>query len=144
MRVNTYTMCLFENGAHMSLGYTGIAHLAISDGESALYTYACQNLNVPDNNPVEDGEIYVEFEPVVSARKIVRTKRYPDGIPVTRAENIDLAQMLEDGTLKIKNCSNATRVDQLGVDRQALILFDHIALGIQRDETFPPSVAYIQ
>ena len=128
----------------MSLGYTGIAHLAISDGESALYTYACQNLNVPDNNPVEDGEIYVEFEPVVSARKIVRTKRYPDGIPITRAENIDLAQMLEDGTLKIKNCSNATRVDQLGVDRQALILFDHISLGIQRDETFPPSVAYTQ
>ena len=128
----------------MSLGYTGIAHLAISDGESALYTYACENLNVPDNNPVEDGEIYVEFEPVVSARKIVRTKRYPDGIPITRAENIDLAQMLEDGTLKIKNCSNATRVDQLGVDRQALILFDHIALGIQRDETFPPSVAYTQ
>ena len=128
----------------MSLGYAGVAHLAMSDGKSALYTYACENLNVPDNNPVEDGEIYVEFEPVVSARKIVRTKRYPDGIPITRAENIDLAQMLEDGTLKIKNCSNATRVDQLGVDRQALILFDHIALGIQRDETFPPSVAYTQ
>ena len=74
----------------------------------------------------------------------MRTKRYPDGIPVTGAENIDLAQMLEDGTLKIKNCSNATRVDHLGVDRQALILFDHISLGIQRDETFPPSVAYTQ
>ena len=128
----------------MSLGYTGVAHLAISDGKSALYTYACQNLNVPDNNPVEDGEIYVEFEPIASACKIVRTKRYPDGIPVTRAENIDLAQMLRDGTLKIKNCTNATLVDQLGVDRQALILFDHIALGIQRDETFPPSVAYAQ
>lgn len=43
----------------MSLGYTVIAHLAMSDGEreSSLYTYACQNLNVPDNNPVEDGEI---------------------------------------------------------------------------------------
>ena len=128
----------------MSLGYAGIAHLAISDGKSALYTYACENLNVPDNNPVEDGEIYVEFEPVVSARKIVRTKRYPDGIPVTRAENIDLAQLLEDGTLKNKNCSNATLVDQRGVGRQALILFDHIALGIQRDGVFPPSVAYAQ
>lgn len=128
----------------MSLGYAGIAHLTFSDGESALYTYACENLNVPDNNPVEDGEIYVEFEPIASACKIVRTKRYPDGIPVTGAENIDLAQMLEEGTLKIKNCSNATLIDQRGVDRQALILFDHISLGIQRDETFPPSVAYTQ
>ena len=128
----------------MSLGYTGISHLAMSDRESALYTYACQNLNVPDNNPVEDGEIYVEFEPIASACKIVRTKRYPDGIPITRVKNIDLVQMLGDGTLKIKNCSNATLVDQRGVDRQALILFDHIALGIQRDGVFPPSVAYAQ
>ena len=78
----------------MSLGYTGAAHLAISDGKSALYTYVCENWNVKPNNPVEDGEIYVEFEPIASARKIVRTKRYPDGIPVTRAGNIDLAQML--------------------------------------------------
>ena len=98
----------------------------------------------PGQTIQQDGEIYVEFEPVVSARKIVRTKRYPDGIPITRAENIDLAQMLRDGTLKIKNCTNATLVDQLGVDRQALILFDHIALGIQRDGVFPPSVAYAQ
>lgn len=74
----------------------------------------------------------------------MRTKRYPDGIPVTRTENINLAQMLEDGTPSIKNCSNATLIGQLGIDRQALILFDHIALGIQRDGVFPPSVAYAQ
>ena len=128
--MNACNMCLFENGAHMSLGCTGVAHLAMSDSKSALHTYVCENLNVPDSNPVEDGEIYVEFEPVASACKIVRTKRYPDGISITRTENIDLAQMLEDGTLIIKNCSNATLVDQLGIDRQALSLFDHIALGI--------------
>ena len=78
----------------MSLGYTGVAHLAVSDGKSALYTYVCENWNVPDNDPVEDGEIYVEFEPIASARKIVRTKRYPDGIPLRWAENVDFEQML--------------------------------------------------
>lgn len=52
--------------------------------------------------------------------------------------------MLEDGTLQIENCSNATMLFDNGVDRQAIILFCHIALGIQRDGAFPPSVAYIQ
>lgn len=92
----------------MSLGYTGVAHLAVSDGKSALYTYVCENWNVPDNDPVEDGEIYVEFEPIASARRIVRTKHYPDGIPLRLAENVDFEQMLKDGTLSVRNCSNAT------------------------------------
>lgn len=87
----------------MSLGYAGTAHLVDCDGKSALYTYSCENWNDPDNNPVEDGEIYIEFEPIASARKIVRTKRYPDGIPLHfGAENVDYGQMLDDGTLAIK------------------------------------------
>lgn len=128
----------------MSLGYAGVAHLAASDARGALYTYACENWNAPENNPVEDGEIYVELEPIASARKIVRTKRYPDGIPIHWAENVDAFQMLENGTLQIKNCSNATMFFDNGMDRQALVLFNHIALGIQRDGTFPPTVSYIQ
>ena len=128
----------------MTLGYAGTAHLVDCDGERALYSYSCENWNDPDNNPIEDGWIYVEFEPIASARKIVRTKRYPDGIPPRWAENVDYGQMLDDGTLSIKNCSNATRFILGGVDRQALMLVKEIALDIQRDGAFPPSMAYIQ
>lgn len=128
----------------MSLGYTGVAHLAVSDGKSALYTYVCENWNVPDNDPVEDGEIYVEFEPIASARKIVRTKRYPEGIPLRWAENIDFEQMLKDGTLSVRNRSNATRINSWNVDVQAMDLLRKIAFRIHRDGAFPPTVAYIK
>ena len=128
----------------MSLGYTGVAHLAVSDGKSALYTYVCENWNVPDNSPVEDGEIYVELAPIASARKIVRTKRYPDGIPLRWAENVDFEQMLKDGTLSVRNCSNATRINSWNIDVQAMDLLSKIAFHIQRDGAFPPTVAYIK
>lgn len=128
----------------MSLGYTGVAHLAVSDGESALYTYVCENWNVPDNDSVEDGEICVEFEPIASARKIVRTKRYPDGIPLRWTENVDFEQMLKDGTLSVRNCSNATLINSWNIDVQAMDLLSKIAFHIQRDGAFPPTVAYIK
>lgn len=128
----------------MSLGYTGVAHLAVSDGKSALYTYVCENWNVPDNNPVEDGEIYVEFEPIASARRIVRTKRYPDGIPLRWAENVDFGRMLKDGTLSVRNCSNATLINSWNIDVQAMDLLSKIAFRIQRDGAFPPIVAYVK
>lgn len=79
-------------------GYTGKAHLADTDDKGALYTYVCENWNVKQDAPVKDGEIYVELEPIASARKIVRTKRCPDGIPLRWAENVDTFRMLEDGT----------------------------------------------
>lgn len=121
----------------MSLGYTGVAHLAVSDGNSALYTYVRENWNVPDNDPVEDGEIYVELEPISSARKVVRTKRYPDGIPLRWAENVDFEQMLKDGTLSVRNGSNATRINSWNIDAQAMDLLREIAFRIQRDGAFP-------
>lgn len=94
--------------------------------------------------PVEDGEIYVEFEPIASARKIARTKRYPDGIPLRWAENVDFERMLKDGTLSVRNCSNATRINGWNVDVQAMDLLSEIAFRIQRDEAFPPTVAYVK
>lgn len=121
----------------MSLGYTGVAHLAVSDGNSALYTYVRENWNVPDNDPVEDGEIYVELEPISSARKVVRTKRYPDGIPLRWAENVDFEQMLKDGTLSVRNGSNATRINSWNIEVQAMDLLRKIAFRIQRDGAFP-------
>lgn len=121
----------------MSLGYTGVAHLAVSDGNSALYTYVRENWNVPDNDPVEDGEIYVKLEPISSARKVVRTKRYPDGIPLRWAENVDFEQTLKDGTLSVRNGSNATRINSWNIDAQAMDLLREIAFRIQRDGAFP-------
>ena len=113
-------------------------------GKSALYTYVCKNWNVPDNNPVEDGEIYVELEPIASARKIVRTKRYPDSIPLGWAENVDFEQMLKDGTLSVRNGSNATRINSWNIDAQAMDLLSEIAFCIQRDGAFPSTVAYVK
>lgn len=60
------------------------------------------------------------------------------------AENIDTFQLLWDSALQIRNCSNVAMFFDNNVGRQALILFDHIALEIQRDESFPATVAHIQ
>lgn len=77
----------------MSLGYGGTARLVLSDGESAVYAYGCANLNRADNDPCEDGEIYIELRPIVSAYAPKRTKRYPDGVPIKSAESVDYEKM---------------------------------------------------
>ena len=115
----------------MSLGYGGTARLVLSDGESAVYAYGCTNLNRAGNDPCEDGEIYVELRPIASAYALKRTKRYPDGVPIGSAENVDYGKMLAEGSLKVTNCSNASDIGSGGVDVQAWPLIFKIALRIQ-------------
>ena len=127
----------------MSLGYAGRAVLVDSDGRSALYAYECENWNRKYDAPKLDGEIYIEFEPIASARKIVRTKRYPEGIPLSgMAENVDLYELIEAGSLSVRNCSNVTHRDPGGIDLQAFSLISKIAHHIQADGAFPEKVCY--
>ncbi|EJZ84754.1 hypothetical protein [Slackia piriformis] len=128
----------------MSLGYGGAARLVLSDGESAVYAYGCTNLNRADNDPCEDGEIYVELRPIASAYAPKRTKRYPDGVPIGSAENVDYGKMLVEGSLKVTNCSNASDIGSGGVDVQAWPLIFRIALRIQLDGAFPAEVWYFK
>ncbi|MEE0518663.1 hypothetical protein [Slackia sp.] len=128
----------------MSLGYGGAARLVLSDGESAVYAYGCTNLNRADNDPCEDGEIYIELRPIASARIPKRTKRYPDGVPIKSAENVDYEKMLAEGSLKVTNCSSASDIGSGGVDVQALPLVLKIALRIQLDGAFPAEVGYFK
>lgn len=129
----------------MSRGYAGRAVLVDSDGRSALYVYECENWNRKDDAPKLDGEIYIEFEPIASARKIVRTKRYPEGIPLRgMAENVDLYGLMEAGSLSVRNCSNVTHRAPGGIDLQAFSLIWKIAYHIQADGAFPEKVCYVK
>lgn len=128
----------------MSLGYGGSARLADSDGSSALYVYKCENINRSDNNPLEDGEIYIELKPIISAYTPTRTKRYPNGVPIHTAENIDLDELRSKGALKITNCSNTSYTSEDGTDIQAITLVWKIALEIQRTGIFPDKVFYFK
>ncbi len=129
----------------MSLGYAGRAVLVDSDGRAALYAYECENWNRKDDAPKLDGEIYIEFEPIASARKIVRTKRYPEGIPLRgMAENVDLYELMEAGSLSVRNCSNVTHRNPGGIDLQAFSLIWKIAYHIQADGAFPEKVCYVK
>ncbi len=128
----------------MSLGYGGTARLVLSDGESAIYAYGCTNLNRADNDPCEDGEIYIELRPIASAYAPKRTKRYPDGVPIKSAENVDYEKMLAEGSLKVMNCSNASDIGSGGVDVRVRPLVFKIALRIQLDGAFPAEVWYFK
>ena len=128
----------------VSLGYGGAARLVLSDGESAIYAYACTNLNKRDNDPREDGEIYVELQSIAAAYVPKKTKRYPDGVPIRSAENVDYEKMIAAGSLKVTNCSNATCVGSDGVDAQTWELIHRIALRIQLDGGFPAEVGYFK
>ena len=95
--------------------------------------------------PTLDGEIYIESEPIATARKIVRTKRYPQGIPLNgMAENVDFYELMEAGSLSVRNCSNTTRCDTNGVDLQAFSLISKIAYHIQADGAFPEKACYVK
>ena len=126
----------------MSLGCARRAVLVDSDGCAALYAYECESWNRSDDAlPRLDGEIYVELESIASARKIVWTKRYPQGIPLSGvAENVDFCELMEAGSLSVRNCSNATRCDSSGIDLQVFSLISKIAYHIQADGTFPVKV----
>lgn len=128
----------------MSLGYVGAAHLVESDGRSALYTYKCENWNNPDDNPREDGEIYVELEPIVSTYVPRQTKRYPNGVPIHSAKGIELEGLMESGSVRIRDCSNATHISHLGIDVQAIPLFGKIAVALQLTGEFPAKVSYVK
>ena len=128
----------------MSLGYGGTARLVLSDGESAIYAYACTNLNKRGDDPREDGDIYIELQPIASAYVPKKTKRYPDGVPIRSAENVDYEKMIAAGSLKVTNCSNATRFGGDGIDAQAWELIRKIALRIQLDGVFPAEVGYFK
>lgn len=116
----------------------------LSDGESAIYAYACTNLNKCDNDPREDGEIYIELQPIASAYVPKKTKRYPDGAPIRSAENVDYEKMIAAGSLRVTNCLNASRLGGDGVDVQAWELIRKIALRIQLDGVFPAEVGYFK
>lgn len=127
----------------MSLGYAGRAVLVDSDGRYAPYIYECENWNRKDDAPTLDGEIYIESEPIATARKIVRTKRYPQGIPLQgMAENVDFYELMEVGALSVRNCSNTSRCDINGIDLRAFSLISKIAYHIQADGAFPEKVCY--
>lgn len=129
----------------MSLGYAGRAVLVDSDGRAALYAYECENWNRKDDAPKLDGEIYIEFEPIASARRIVHTKRYPEGIPLKgMAENVDFYELMEAGSLLVRNCSNATRCASNDIDLQAFSLISKIAYHIQAEGKFPEKVCYVK
>lgn len=128
----------------ISLGYGGAARLVLCDGNSAIYAYKCENPNKPINNPIEDGEMYLEFNSIASAYIPKRTKRYPKGVPITFAENVDYQKMLADGSLQVRNCSNCSRTGTDGIDIQAWTLIHKIALAVQRDGAFPEKVAYMR
>lgn len=73
----------------------------------------------------------------------MRTKRYPEGIPLQgMAENVDPYELIEAGSLAVRNCSNTTRCDSSGVDLQAFSLISKIAYYIQADGAFPEKVCY--
>ncbi|HIS40585.1 MAG TPA: hypothetical protein IAC12_07140 [Candidatus Aphodovivens avistercoris] len=128
----------------MSLGYGGFARLVLKDEKSALYVYKCENLNRLDNDPKEDGQIYIELEPIASAHVPKKTKRYPEGIPLLFVENVDFGKMLADGSLGVENCTNCSLAGDDGVDVQAWDLIFKIALEIQRNGTFPETVGYFK
>ena len=60
------------------------------------------------------------------------------------AENVDFERMLKEGTLSVRNCSNATRINGWNVDVQAMNLLSEIAFRIQRNGAFPLTVAYVK
>lgn len=128
----------------MSLGCGSAARLVLGDGESAIYAYKCTNLNKRGDDPCEDGEIYVESRPIASACVPKKTKRYPNGVPVRSAENVDYEKMVAAGSLKVTNCSNDTRFGGDGIDAQAWELIRRIALRIQLDGEFPAEVGYFK
>lgn len=135
----------------MSRGIGAYANKFLENNETVIYKYGGYNLNISEyrnENHLYDGsitiskrcfvepEIHQKFEKMPSERKKLVTKR----IPVS----VDYVQMLEDGLIKVENCSNCwkTTEDDLHVDVMVCHLLFKLFYQYQEDGIILEHVTY--
>jgi hypothetical protein len=135
----------------MSRGIGAHAKKILEDDKTVIYEYGGYNLNEPEygnENHILDGnitilkkcfvepEIHKKLKKMPSGRKKLITKR----IPVS----VDYGKMLEDGSVKVDNCSCCWKIteDDLSVDVMACHILFKMFRIYQEEGKIPEYISY--
>lgn len=135
----------------MSKGIGAYANKILEDNETVIYEYGGYNLNVPkywNENHLCDGSITIPKRCFSEPEMHQKLKKMPSGrkklvvkrIPVS----VDYGQMLENGLIKVENCSNCwmTTDDDLCIDIMVLHLLFKLFYQYKEEETVPEHISY--
>ncbi|WP_408069489.1 hypothetical protein [Butyrivibrio sp. JL13D10] len=135
----------------MSKGIGAHANLIAEDEHSVMYEYGGYNLNdqkYRNENHLYDGAITIQKECFVEPEIHEKLKKMPSGrkrvivkrIPVS----VNYGKMIEDGAIKVENCSNCWKAteDDLKIDVMALHLLFYIFRRYQEDGKIPDIISY--
>lgn len=135
----------------MSIGIGAHANLILEDEQIVIYEYGGYNLNdskYKNENHLYDGmiaisrecfaepEIHEKIKKMPSGRKKIISKR----IPVS----VDYEKMLEEGLIKVGNCSNCWQVmdDKLPIDVMVGKVLFYIFRKYQAEGKIPECISY--
>ena len=135
----------------MSRGIGAYANKILEDNETVIYEYGGYNLNAAEyrnENHLCDGSITIPKRCFAEPEVHQKLKKMPSGrkklvakrIPVS----VDYGQMLENGLIKVENCSNCWEIteDNLHVDVMVCHLLFKLFYQYQEDGIFPEHVSY--
>ena len=135
----------------MSRGIGAHADKVLEDEYTVIYKYGGYNLNVPgyrNENHVYDGIITIFKECFVEPEIHEKLKKMPSGhkklITKRLPVSVDYGRMLEEGLIKVENCSNCWRTteDKLHIDVMACHLLFYIFLQYQEEGKIPEMMSY--
>lgn len=135
----------------MSRGIGALAKKVLEDDETVIYEYGGYNLNEPEygnEKHILDGSIIIRKSCFVEPEIHEKLKKMPSGhkklitkrIPVS----VDYGKMLEDGTVKVENCSNCWQTTETDLDMDVMachILF-YVFLRYQEEGEIPEYISY--
>ena len=135
----------------MSKGIGIIAHKFFEDNKNVIYKYGNYNLNIPEfrnENHVYDGTITIQKDCFVEPEIHEKWKKQSSGkkkhilkrVPV----NVNYGDMLYDGRIVVKNCSNCWMIteDEYMIDKMIFHILFYIFLKYQEEGEIPERISY--
>lgn len=135
----------------MSRGIGVHAKKILEDEETVIYEYGGYNLNEPEyrnEKHILDGSITILKSCFVEPEIHEKLKKMPSGrkklITKRISVSVDYGKMLEDGTVKVENCSYCwcTTETDLAVDVMACHILFYIFLRYQEEGEIPEDISY--
>lgn len=134
----------------MSMGIGANATLISEDKEYVIYKYGSYNLNEPEyrnESQLCDGEITISrncfSEPEIHEKNIRTSGGKKKQITKRIIVDVDCAQMIEDGRIVIKNCSNCWQCSsETSIDIMAIHILGKLFRQYQEDGKMPECISY--
>lgn len=127
----------------MSLGYIGYAKKTEEDEKIVIYSYGSANWNEAEHKNDEritDGIITINKSVLPAIEVVEKIKRSSGGRKIKIVKNkldVDVFELIKNGTIQIENTDNCWSMNADGVDTIAISLCSEIMDSYREKQVFP-------